>query len=79
MGDKTCFCSHFGGAKALFSYINLQATDSVGGQNHAKCFIWGGAKPHCPLQMREWKIPEPSSILSGASNSRFFVEHVAKV
>ena len=36
-----------GGAKALFSYINLQVTASIRRQNHAKCFIWGQWTP-CP-------------------------------
>ena len=35
-GGKTFWYTHFGGAKALFSYINLQVTDPVGGYNHAK-------------------------------------------
>ena len=30
-----------GGGKALLSYIDLEVTDSVGGQNHAKLFILG--------------------------------------
>ena len=44
-GGKTCLNNHFEGIKALFSYVNIQVTNSVGGgQNHAKFFIWG----HCP-------------------------------
>ena len=43
---------HFGGVKALFSYINYtnpQVTDSVGrGQSHAKVFIWGTMSPVPP-------------------------------
>ena len=35
------------GQKALFSYINLQVTDSFGGQNHAN-FLFGGQCPPCP-------------------------------
>ena len=50
-GGKTCLYSYFGGAKTLFSYINLQCTYSDGGQNHAKFFIWGQC-PQCPMQVR---------------------------
>ena len=29
-GGETCLYQHFGGAKALFCYVNLQVPDSVG-------------------------------------------------
>ena len=45
-GGKACLYKHFGGAKVLFCYINLQVADSVGG-NHAKFFTLGGGQ--CPL------------------------------
>ena len=37
---KVCQCEHFGGVKALFSYINLQESDSVEGGIK----VWG----YCP-------------------------------
>ena len=36
------------GAKALFSYIHLLVTESVGGQSHAKLFSFGGNAPYAP-------------------------------
>ena len=40
-GGKTCLHTHSGGAKALFSYKNLQVTgyDGGGGKYNAKSFI----------------------------------------
>ena len=37
LGGKTCLCSHFGGAKALFCYANLQANNSFGGRGTKPC------------------------------------------
>ena len=51
--DKTYLCKHIGGARALFSYVNLQVNDSVGSQNHVK-FLLGNALPPCPLQVCVW-------------------------
>ena len=31
LGGKTCLYNHFGRAKALFYYVNLQVDNSVGG------------------------------------------------
>ena len=45
---KTCLHKHFGGAKALVSYINLQVTDSVGGAKQCKIFHLGGNAPVPP-------------------------------
>ena len=43
---KTSLSNHFGWAKALFCYVNLQVNNSVGGvQNHAKCFILSPLRP----------------------------------
>ena len=42
---KTCLYKHFGEAKALFYYVNLQVNDSVWGQNHIKLFIWRNRPP----------------------------------
>ena len=44
---KTCFYTHVGEAKALFSYINLQVTDSVGGKTMQN-FSFGGNAPTPP-------------------------------
>ena len=49
-GDKTCLYKHFGGAKALFSYINLQVTDSVGGGKTMQNFLFGGNAPVPPCR-----------------------------
>jgi len=46
---KTCLCKHFGGAKALFYYINLQVNDFAGGQSHAK-FSFLRYCPHAPCR-----------------------------
>ena len=54
-GGKTCLHTHFGRSKALFSYRNVQLSDSIGGQNHAKFFIWW-AIPPCPLQVLAWHV-----------------------
>ena len=46
---KTCLYTHFRGAKALFSYINLQVTDSTGGGGKAMDnFSFGGSAPVPP-------------------------------
>ena len=47
-GGKTCLYTHFGGAKALFSYIHLQVIDSFGGKSHAKFFLLGAMPPVPP-------------------------------
>ena len=31
LGGKNCLYNHFGGTKTLFSYVNLQVNNSVGG------------------------------------------------
>ena len=54
-GDKACLYTHFGGEKALFSCINLQVKDSVGGQNHANFFHLKDNAP-CLLQVRACSI-----------------------
>ena len=45
-GGKTYIYRHFGGAKALSCYINLQITDSVGGKSCK--FSFGGMAPRVP-------------------------------
>ena len=52
---KTCFYTHFGEAKALFSYIDLQVTDCVGGKTMQNFHL--GAMPTCPLQVRTCRVP----------------------
>ena len=50
---KNYLYTHFGGAEALFSYIDLQVTDSVGGTKPCKIFhLWGNA-PFPPY----WWVP----------------------
>ena len=48
-GGKACFYTHFGGAKVLFPYINIQVTDFVGGLNNAKLFYWAQCLPAPPV------------------------------
>ena len=38
-GGKTL--KHIEGAKALVCYVNLRLVVLMGGQNHAKSFVWG--------------------------------------
>ena len=54
-GGKTYQCKNFGGAQALFSYVNLQIIDSLGGGGLKPCniFIYG-ALSLFPLQVRDW-------------------------
>ena len=47
-GGKTCLYTHFGGAKALFSYIDLQVADSVGGSITLQNFSFGANTPVPP-------------------------------
>ena len=51
-GAKLASGVHFGGAKALFSYVNLQVSDSVGGAKPCKIFRFGGIAPRASLQVR---------------------------
>ena len=44
-GGKTRLYTHFGGAKALFSHINLQATDSFGRGKTMQNFSFGAMPP----------------------------------
>ena len=56
-GGKACLYKHFGGAKALFYYINLQVNDSVESARPCKMFHWGeGVLAPCPLQVRACTI-----------------------
>ena len=50
LGDTTCLYTHFWGAKASFSYINLQATDPVGGSKIMQNFSFGGQCPCTPCR-----------------------------
>ena len=50
---KIFLCNHFGDAEALFCYINLQVTDSVGGGKTIKKLSVRGNTP-APLQARVW-------------------------
>ena len=51
MGEgKTCLYTHVGGAKVLFSYVNLQATDPVGGAKPFKIFHVGENAPVHPCK-----------------------------
>ena len=47
-GDKTCLYTYFRGAKALFSHMNLQVTDSVGGGKTMLNISFGGPCPVPP-------------------------------
>ena len=55
-GGKTFWYTHFGGPKTLFSYINLQVTDSVGGEP-CKFFHLRGNAPRAPCRY----VPVPKS------------------
>ena len=45
---KTCLCGHFGQAKVLFCYVNLQDNFCWGGQSQSKFFYLGALAPVPP-------------------------------
>ena len=40
-GEQACLCNHFGGAKALFCYVNLPVDNSVEGAKSCKTMLLG--------------------------------------
>ena len=54
-GGKTY--AYFGGAKALFSYLKLQVTGSVGWQNNANFLIMGANPPCAPCRYVPGEVP----------------------
>ena len=58
-GGRNCLYTHFGGAKALFSFINLQVNDSVGGAKPCKIVHLEAITP-CRF------IPAQNTVILGA-------------
>ena len=56
MEDKACLYNHFGGAKALFCYVNPQVNDAVGAVEPCKMFHLGTLPP-VPTG-DTWNVPD---------------------